>query len=67
MLRGPALISECFSEFGAGDPGIHQGYHRLQEERSESACPNQGSSEDSVMSPCPWAAYSTLFLHQPYV
>lgn len=41
-----------------GDPGAHQGYHRLWEESSGSACPGQGSTEGQEC-PC------TLGLHIP--
>lgn len=50
---GLRVFSEGCSEVGARDPGGHQGYHRLQEKTSGSACPNQGSSEGSGLSPCP--------------
>lgn len=66
MLRGHGVVSEGFSEIGARNAEGHQGYHRLQKERSGSACPNQGSREGSV-SLCPCAACSPLFLQQPHL
>jgi len=49
-LQEQEVVSEGCLEVGARDHGAHQGYHRLQEERSGSACPNQGSSEVSGLS-----------------
>lgn len=66
-LQGCGVVSDSCSKIGARDPGGHQGYHRLQEERSGSACPNQDGSEGSGVSPCPWAVYSPLFLQQHHL
>lgn len=65
-LQGHGVVSEGCLEISARNPGGHQGYHRLQEERSGSVCPNWGSSE-GVVSPCPWAACSPLFLQQRHL